>query len=274
MVLNFTFVCLDFPTFFLFSFFNNVFGLDLTEAYLYNKHESKRQKKLAIVCHACHKSSASPGMFGVRGGCPLAAKATGPLQSLEGWRICAWSFCRSQLAAWSAAPVWSERGCLASSLGQQRREESRSRPHGGLPPEGNHAHLSQDAGGVGILLSPLFVAASLACVGFESRQRTFPVITFYGFSPWIIALPSPGQTGTPAGSVRSPMCHSQQRAKPLTPGLLCQIQLPFPIMFFGDLEGLIPGVGRKCQCQVIGRGYLEGYVEEPQAGSRFSRRCW
>lgn len=106
------------------SFLNNVLGLDLTEAYLYNKHECKRQKKLVIVCHACRKSSASPGMFGVRGGCPLVAKATGPLQSLEGWRIRAWSFCRSQLAAWSAAPVWSECGCLASSLRQQRREES------------------------------------------------------------------------------------------------------------------------------------------------------
>lgn len=105
--------------------------------------------------------------------------------------------------------------------------------------------MSQDAGDVGILLSPLFVAASLACMGFESRQRTFPVITLYGFSPWIIALPSPGQTGTPAGSVRSPMCHSQQRAKPLTPGLLRQIQLPFLIMFFGDSGRADPGGGKE-----------------------------
>lgn len=64
-------------------FFNNVFGLDLTEAHLCNKPKCRREKKLTIACHACHKSSTSLGMFGVRGGCPLVAKATGPVQSLE-----------------------------------------------------------------------------------------------------------------------------------------------------------------------------------------------
>lgn len=50
-------------------FFDNIFGLDLTEAYLCNKHECKREEKLTIACQACHKSSTSLGVFGARGGC-------------------------------------------------------------------------------------------------------------------------------------------------------------------------------------------------------------
>lgn len=80
---NFHFCLSGFPHFFF--FLNNVFGLDLTEAYLCNKHEGKRENKLTVACHASHKSSPSLGMFGVRGGGPLEAKAMGPLQcrSLE-----------------------------------------------------------------------------------------------------------------------------------------------------------------------------------------------
>ena len=107
----------------------------------------------------------------------------------------------------------------------------------------SHASFSQDARDAGVLLSPLLVAASLTCMGFENRQRTLTSISLYGSSPWIITPPSLGQTGTLSGKVMESSVPRSAGGKTSTyPGpSVSKSSFLSRLCSAGTVGGLIPG---------------------------------
>ena len=145
------------------------------------------------------------------------------------------------MAIWSAAPMQSERGCLASGGGKKTDPgptEDWVRGVGG----NRHASFSQNARDAGVL-SPLLVAASLTCMGFGNRQRTFTSISLYGSSPWIITPPSLGQTGTLSGRVMESSVPRSAGGKASTyPGpSVSKSSFLSRLCSAGTVGGLIPG---------------------------------